>query len=193
MIRIAAVATAAVLAACSQEEEARPSPPQAMPAVQQEPVTLAPASADQARIAETAIEVYLQGRDFEDPELRYAYGLFDLNADGADEIIVRVTGPYACGATGGCPLYILTPEGEGWRRVGVLLATKAPIGVLETSTHGWRDLVIRAAAGAFESHLPRPVRFDGQVYPLDGVEPALGEEPPGMMLITDESEVHVVP
>jgi len=106
---------------------------------------------------------------------------------------VRVTGPYACGATGGCPLYILTPEGDGWRRVGVLLATKAPIGVLETSTHGWRDLVIRQAAGAFESHLPRPIRFDGQVYPLDGVEPALDHEPPGVTLITNQSEAHVVP
>lgn len=192
MIRLAALATLMTLGACSPEKaEESPSIP---PPVVETLATQAPSpvSAEQARDAEAAIEAYLQTRDFEDQELRYAYGLFDLNADGGDEIIVRLEGPYDCGATGGCPLYILTPDGDGWRRVGALLATKPPIGVLETSTHGWRDLVIRQAAGAFASHLPRPVRFDGRVYPLDGVDPALDHEPPSTVLITRDAVYHTV-
>lgn len=160
-----------------------------------------PTSIDEAS-APAAIESYLL-RNFSPigppdyAEAAYAYALFDLNGDGSDEIVARVAvSRWFCGATGGCPLIVLTREGDGWRHVGHVTITKLPVGVLETSTNGWRDLVSRAAAGAFDSHWFRRIPFQGETYAANPTAPPaerLAHDPQMTILINEQSATYPIP
>lgn len=77
---------------------------------------------------------------------RYAVAWKDLNGDGRPEAIVYLTGAEWCGS-GGCTLLVLEQSGDGFTVRGRTTITRAPIAVLPSTSHGWRDLVVQVSGG----------------------------------------------
>ncbi len=175
---VALAAALAASAACSREPaERQPPPPETRPATGEQA-----AGAKQARderIA-AATDAYAPSRvaakldellgDVTGP-IHYFASQADLDADGRPELIVHVAGPMVCG-TGGCNTVVLTQDGEGLREVATISVTRPPIVVAETSSNGWRDLLVYVSGGGVPAHMAR-LRFDGSSYPANPtVEPA---------------------
>jgi len=115
--------------------------------------------------------------------LRYRANWADLNGDGRKEAIVLIQSTDWCG-TGGCQMYLLMPEGAGYRVVSVHTIVNMPVLLLETRTKGWRDIAVRSRFDAFTSHMAR-LRFDGDGYPSNpSVPPAVEiRNPKGRILL----------
>jgi hypothetical protein len=91
---------------------------------------------------------------------RYAVGWKDLNGDGRPEAIVYLTGRGWCGS-GGCTLLVLERSGEGFSVRARTTITRAPIAVLPSASHGWRDLVVGVGGvGARPGQAVLPFRGD---------------------------------
>ena len=108
----------------------------------------------------------------------------DLNGDGHKEIFVYVTDQDYCGS-GGCNLYVLSPQRSSFRVVLRSTITWPPIRVLSTSTHGWRDIGVTVAGGGINPAYVARLRFDGHRYPSNpSVPPAIPiKRPSGRVLI----------
>ena len=109
-----------------------------------------------------------------------------INGTGRDEALVS-SAPAFCGS-GGCALYIYTPDGASWRQVDELTIVGAAVRLLATRTHGWRDLAVEVRSGGMD--LPRRVRmrFDGRGYgATPAMRPALRGNG-GRVLIRETSE-----
>lgn len=120
-----------------------------------------------------------------------AVGLVDLNGDGVNEALIYAMGPGRCG-TGGCNLWIYRQESGGYEELAMMTIANPPIGVLDTSTNGWRDLFVTAGGGGAE-YGARRMRFDGETYPknpttkgepieLSGVTVLIGEDDQGTVI-----------
>lgn len=99
----------------------------------------------------------------EAPDATYVAAFADLNGDGRDEAIVWQSAGYFCGS-GGCGLYIYTPEGESWRTVNDLTIIGEPVLMLDTRTNGWRDLGLIVRDGGMDLPYQVRLRFDGSSY-----------------------------
>jgi hypothetical protein len=78
----------------------------------------------------------------------------DLNGNGNKEVIAQGNGLGPCGGTGNCIVMVLQSTPTGWK---TLLDTHAQFGggfekirVLDTSTNGYRDIVVAAHDSACE-------------------------------------------
>jgi len=130
----------------------------------QDPAAQAP---DDTRLT-TAIRAAMPG-DLDD--VRYFDARVDLDGDGRDEALVFLAGPMVCG-TGGCPLLVFTPEGEGYRLVTQVSVVRLPVRLSPRSDHGWRNLIVYVAGGGAVAG-DVELAFDGQGYPDNAtVEPA---------------------
>lgn len=147
------IAACVLMAGCAPET---PPSPQAPPdAAAQSPVTL----------PDTALAALRELVGDGSPQTRYFASTVDLNQDGRDEIVAYIAGPGVCG-TGGCNTVVLTPEGEGYRIVGEILISNPPIRAADSSSNGWRDLVVEVSGGGGPSGSVL-LRFDGEQYPGD--------------------------
>lgn len=90
--------------------------------------------------------------------------MVDLDGAGVPEGIVLTADADRCGS-GGCDLYVLARDGSSWRVVTEASITRAPIRVLATSHHGWRDLAVRVAGGGILPGHDVQLAFDGRAYP----------------------------
>ena len=160
------------------------------------PAIGAPSSPQRPRAgghSEASVRAYLANRlaDRADyPDTRYALAWVDLNGDGRNEAVVRITGQGVCGS-GGCKMYVLSPHGGRWSLVARMTVTQLPIRVLDSRSHGWRDLGVRQSycceAGRFvgyEALLP----FDGRIYPSNPSTPPsrrLRRAVPGHILLSE--------
>lgn len=120
-----------------------------------------PALADEA-----SVMTYLHqslGEDLKADNTRVYLGFVDLDADGKDEAIAYVSGSYWCGS-GGCNAIILTPEGDSWAEIGNTSVSRLPIGVLDTTSNGWKDLAISFNGGGLPAGIGQ-MQFDGSRYP----------------------------
>lgn len=128
---------------------------------------LVPATAAAQSPREEAFRTFLQASFAEAraewPDASYTAAFADLNGDGRDEALVSLQAGLFCGS-GGCALYIYTPDGASWRQVSELTIVGAPVRLLPTRTRGWRDLAVSTRGGGMD--LPRltRVRFDGAGY-----------------------------
>ncbi len=125
-----------------------------------------------------------------DETTKFSYAFVDLNGDGKDEAIVHMTGRSWCG-TGGCITYVLTPDGNAYRFVARVPATRTPIRVLDKMTHGWHSIstIIREdATHIYEGEL----RFNGQKYPL-GEPPPAGQLPGKVVIPEHPQETSLFP
>jgi hypothetical protein len=110
----------------------------------------------------------LSAKEFQELIWQTRIELVDLNGDGVPEILAQgYSSRMNCGATGNCEFFVFektllgiellldTYKGDG---SGVELYT-----VEETSTHGFKDLVLTEHESAFESTL-FVYKFDGKRY-----------------------------
>jgi len=103
-------------------------------------------SADPDESLKSFLQTYLKSSPPSewDRTTRYVRAFFDLDGDGKPEAIVYVSGRAWCG-TGGCRMLILQRNGSSFQVVARTTVTRPPIRVLETSTHGWRDVSVGVA------------------------------------------------
>ena len=101
----------------------------------------------------------------------YREGHADLDGDGTKEFLVYLRGPMVCGS-GGCPLLVLRAEPDGASVILETSVTQLPLGVLETSTNGMRDLWVTTAGGGAPSAI-RKLSWSGTAYPTN---PTVAEE-----------------
>ena len=122
------------------------------------------------------------------PDTSYVAAFADLDGDGRDEAIVSLHSGYFCGS-GGCALHIYTPAGESWREVAELTIVNAPVRLLATSSHGWRDLAVSVRGGGAEAPGEARIRFDGRTYASNpSLAPRIRGEAPGEVLIGEEAQ-----
>lgn len=195
MIRSAlSVSVAPVLAlaltACGEADTPEPAAPAAATAPDATAAT--PPAAPQA--APAGLEAALRALHADDGALTYASASVDLNGDGTDEVLAYVMGPMVCGS-GGCNLYVLAQDGEGWRVVTRTSVTQTPVGVLTTSTNGWRDLAVSIGGGGAEAGWVR-LTYDGRTYPTNPTAPPatpLEGQPDVTTLIASEPDARPLP
>jgi len=122
------------------------------------------------------------------PETTYVSAFADLNGDGRDEALVSLYSGLFCGS-GGCALFIYTPSGGSWREIAELTIVNAPVRLLATRTHGWRDLAVHVRGGGMEIPYEARIRFGGRTYASNpSMAPRLRGRAPGRALISDETE-----
>jgi hypothetical protein len=88
----------------------------------------------------------------------------DLDGDGRAEWVVYLAGPAVCG-TGGCSMLVLREGPCGLVTVSNIGPSRPPIRVADTSSNGWRDLVVHVSGGGIVQGYDALLRFDGQGYP----------------------------
>jgi hypothetical protein len=116
------------------------------------------------------LQAYLSGD--RDTATRYHWAFFDLNGDGKDEAVVYLVGPTWCG-TGGCHTLVLRQQGASFQVVTKTSVTRLPIRVLETKSHGWRDLSVGVSGVGIPPGYGAALSFDGKSYPTNpSVAPA---------------------
>ena len=97
---------------------------------------------------------------------RYIFEFADLAGRGNQQAIVHLTGRDWCGS-GGCTMLVLTQEGSSYKVISRIPATRLPIRVLETKSHGWQDLSVVIQGGGILRAYEEVVRFDGESYAKD--------------------------
>jgi hypothetical protein len=140
--------------------------------------------------SDQSLRAFLQARFHDDrdnyPDARYVSAWADLDGDSHPEAFVYLISGAYCGS-GGCNLMIFTPAGGAWREVADMSVTHPPIRLLDTATHGWRDIAVTVAGGGARAH-EVVMAFNGRAYPDNPTVPparALRRTAPGRVLITD--------
>ena len=101
--------------------------------------------------------------------LQYALAWNDLDGDGTDEAIVYLVSPYFCG-TGGCNTLVLAQAGPMCRKVADISVSRTPISILDSSTKGWKDMIVAVSGGGGPSGNAL-LRFNGETYPSNPTVP----------------------
>ena len=103
----------------------------------------------------------------------------DWEMQGSTDVLVLWEGPTVCG-TGGCTLDIasFSLDAEAFLHVASIGLVKTPVRVAESSTSGWRDLVVHVGGGGltpYESLLQVDLGTDN-LYPTEADEGATATE-----------------
>lgn len=161
-----AISLTAALGACKKEEPA-------------------PAPTETASVAQQSAEDWIRANYADMGKLLYAKGEYDLDGDGAPEVLAYVGGPMLCGS-GGCNLVVLKREGVDLQKVSELSVVQLPVGVLDSTTNGWRDLAVTVAGGGLPAATMK-LSFDGRAYPENPtVAPAVESDTIGTVVIAQE-------
>lgn len=83
-------------------------------------------------------------------ETRYYYNYYDLNQDGQDEVIAMVLSEELTGGSGNPVLILSQAEGEFFVLESFAWA-HTPIYVRESTTNGWRDIVLNIYGKGLEN------------------------------------------
>jgi hypothetical protein len=146
---------------------------------------MAEGPSDAMHVADAA-DGFLAQHFADDGEVSVATTAIDLNGDGMDEIVAYASGPMLCGS-GGCNVLVLEPAVEGFTVRMDASVSKLPVTVLDSSSHGWRDLTVWVGGGGGESG-NAVLRFDGIRYPSNPtVPPAILQEEQGTVLIAQDA------
>ncbi|WP_395328153.1 hypothetical protein WBP06_12530 [Novosphingobium sp. BL-8H] len=173
---LAVAALALSLAACKKEE----APP--------EVVATASETSEATEVAEMSVEDWIRA-NYKDAvssdlgTLQYATAEVDLDGDGTPEVLAYLGGPMMCG-TGGCNLLVLKRDNGSFKKVGEVSVVQLPVGVLDSKSHGWRDLAVTVSGGGMPEGMKR-LPFDGKGYPENAtVQPASDSDTIGKTLIS---------
>ena len=121
-----------------------------------------------------AVQSYLQGAPLRNYESTpYLFAFVELAGTGKRQAIIYLTGREWCG-TGGCTMLVLTQQDSSYRVLGRIPTVKLPIRLLESRSHGWRDLAVFTQGGGILVGHQERVRFDGDMYYRES--PEVGEE-----------------
>lgn len=102
-----------------------------------------------------------QGKD----EISYYYNKIDLNGDESQEVFVLLVGRIVCGS-GGCSALLFEAENGEYNLVSRFSLVNNPIIISNTTTNGWKDIIIPVAGGGIKSFFAQ-MKFDGDSYPLN--------------------------
>ncbi len=117
-------------------------------------------------------------------DTRYSHGWADLNGDGRPEAFVYLMSQEWCGS-GGCHLFIYTPEQNSFQQLARISITNPPVQVLNSRTGGWRDISVVVSGGGVRAHHVR-LSQRGGTYPGNPTVPpaqALRRPPRGEVMI----------
>jgi len=112
------------------------------------------------------------------------------DGNAKEEIVVYVHGRTWCGS-GGCTMWILEPDGTSFKVIGKVTIVRLPIRVLQSKSHGHRDIGVWVQGGGIQPGYEALLRFDGKSYPDNpSVAPAkhLTETVAGEVLIGESDE-----
>lgn len=119
-------------------------------------------------------------------KLQYATAETDLDGDGTPEVLVYLGGPMFCG-TGGCNLAVLKRQDGDLIQVSETSVVQLPVGVLDSKSHGWRDLAVSVSGGGMAEGVSR-LRFTGRRYPGNAsAEVSADAAPISKPLITEDA------
>jgi hypothetical protein len=119
-------------------------------------------------------------------KLQYATAETDLDGDGTPEVLVYLGGPMFCG-TGGCNLVVLKRQDGDLIQVSETSVVQLPVGVLDSKSHGWRDLAVTVSGGGMAEGVSR-LRFSGRGYPTNAsVEVSAGAAAISKPLIAEDA------
>jgi len=154
-------------------------------------LALGPAAPAAAQTREQRLHAFLQTTNADAREnyadTTYTAAFADLNGDGREEALVSLYSGLFCGS-GGCALYIYTPDGASWRQLADLTIVNAPVRLLNTRTRGWRDLGVHVRGGGFEVPREARMRFDGTTYASNpSMAPPTRRGAQGRVLIADDT------
>jgi hypothetical protein len=118
--------------------------------------------------SQATVRNFLQAYDSDgdsnlDKTTHYFVAFADLEDNGKQDAIVYFTDSRSWCGTGGCTTLVLAPTATSYRVVSKIVTTRPPIRVLDTKSHGWHDLAVRAQWGdvpAYETKLS----FSGKSY-----------------------------
>lgn len=129
-----------------------------------------------------SLRAWVQDNLAKDGPVTYRDGRADLDGDGNNEVFVYTSGATLCGS-GGCPLTVLRLTAEGPEILAQTTVTQLPVGVLDSSTKGMRDIWVTTAGGGAPEQI-RKLSFDGKSYPKNPtVAPAETIETAGTVVI----------
>jgi hypothetical protein len=146
----------------------------------------APAAAQPSR--DSVLHAFLQERFADErtsyPDTRYAHGWADLDGDGRPEAFVYMMSGNHCGS-GGCGLYIYSPEQGSFRQRARMSVTNPPVRVLNSRTGGWRDIAVAIGGGGYRASTALLTQRGGTYPGNPTVPPArtLRRVPPGQVVI----------
>jgi len=101
-------------------------------------------------------------------------------------VLVYLGGPMFCG-TGGCNLAVLKRQGGDLIDVSETSVVQLPVGVLDSKSHGWRDLGVTVSGGGMAEGVSR-LRFTGRTYPTNAsAEVSTDAAPISKPLITEDA------
>jgi len=115
-------------------------------------------------------------------QTRYVAAWVDLNDSGRLDAIVYLSGTNWCG-NGGCVLLVLEPSQSSFKVRARTTVTWPPIGLLQSKTHGWRDIVATVGGGGIPGH-QIVLAFDGTRYPRNPTAPPAHRLTAGAMVKT---------
>lgn len=90
----------------------------------------------------------------------YKHVMIDLNNDGVEDALVLLQGRSWCGSDG-CPLLVLQGEGASYRIVSKSSVMPESIRVAESSSNGWRDLIVHSEG------VEKLLQFAERAYPAN--------------------------
>ncbi|MGQ0660528.1 hypothetical protein [Sphingosinicella sp.] len=137
---------------------------------------------------DAALHAFLQERFAEDrsnyADTRYAHGWADLNGDGRSEAFVYLMSGNVCGS-GGCDLFIYTPEQNSFYQLARTSVTQPPIRVLNSRTGGWRNIAVGVSGGGTRARTVLLAQRGGTYPDNPSAAPArtLTRIPPGRVVI----------
>jgi len=88
----------------------------------------------------------------------------DLSGGGEKkEALIYLTGDGWCGS-GGCTLLIVKQTDAGFKIVSRIPATRTPIMLLKSKSHGWRNIGVFLQGGRLVEGYEAELRFNGAKY-----------------------------
>jgi hypothetical protein len=138
---------------------------------------------------EQSLKAFLQDY-LRDPSYNYratrCFSAFvDLKDDGTQQVIVYFTDEHSCGS-GGCTTLILTSERSSYKLVTSITIAWPPIRILNTESHGWRDIAVEVHGGGEAHPYYAKLSFDGKTYPSNPTVPPampLSQNPGGTVVV----------
>ena len=114
-------------------------------------------------VLKETVKTYVEKQGFNLEQTKYRAVEIDLNGDNKKDALVFLVGSYWCG-TGGCNMVIFEGVEEGFRLVSEIPLVREPVIVSETSTKGWRDIIVHSSGGGMKAKNV-VLKFNGSSYP----------------------------
>ncbi len=119
---------------------------------------------------------------------QYQFTRIDLDSDGRREGIAMLHTPHHfwCGMNG-CSMIVFRAHDDSFTPISEIAPVRGPLTVSETTTNGWRDLVVRVSGRFYMDAKNVALRYDGTGYPA---QPAFQ---PALMASNDLRGVQIFP